>query len=95
MNYDDEGLIVPEDDPVLNETILDSQPVYQGSFLRVDRVDLTVANGVPKVHEVVRHPGAVAIAALDDDGRILLVRQYRTALERVTVEIPAGKLERG
>lgn len=95
MKYDEEGLIVHEDDPALNETILDSEPAYRGGFLHVDRVHLEVANGVPKVHEVVRHPGAVAVAALDGEGRILLVRQYRTALERVTVEIPAGKLERG
>ena len=95
VNYDEDGLIVHEDDPALNETILDSTPAYQGSFLQVDRVDLRVANGNPKVHEVVRHPGAVAVAALDELGRILLVRQYRTSLERVTVEIPAGKLERG
>jgi ADP-ribose pyrophosphatase len=45
--------------------------------------------------DVVRHPGAVAIVALTDDGRICLVRQYRTALGRVTVEIPAGKLDPG
>ena len=45
--------------------------------------------------DVVRHPGAVAIVALTDDGRICLVRQYRTSLARVTVEIPAGKLDPG
>jgi ADP-ribose pyrophosphatase len=88
-------LIVHEDDPALNETILDSEPAYRGGFLHVDRVHLEVANGAPKVHEVVRHPGAVAVAALDGERRILLVRQYRTALERVTVEIPAGKLDPG
>lgn len=95
MNYDEDGLIVHGDDPALNETIVSTTPAYQGSFLQVDKVDLFVANGQPKVHEVLRHPGAVAVAALDDEGRILLVRQYRTSLERVTVEIPAGKLERG
>lgn len=95
MLLDEEGLIVHEDDPALNETILNSQPAYEGSFLHVDRVDIEVANGNPKVHEVVRHPGAVAVIALDENGNVLLVRQYRTALERVTVEIPAGKLEFG
>ena len=44
---------------------------------------------------MVRHPGAVAVVALTEDGRICLVRQFRTALDRVTVEIPAGKLEPG
>ena len=42
-----------------------------------------------------RHAGAVAVVALTDEGRICLVRQYRTALDRVTVEIPAGKLDPG
>ena len=95
MKFDEDGLIVHEDDPALDERILESRPAYQGSFLRVDAVDLEVANGARKVHEVVRHPGAVAVIALDDEGRVLLVRQYRTALERVTVEVPAGKLEFG
>ena len=44
---------------------------------------------------MVRHPGAVCVVALDDQGRVLVVRQYRTALERVTVEVPAGKLDPG
>ena len=52
-------------------------------------------DGREAVRDVVRHPGAVAIVALTDDGHICLVRQYRTALDRVTVEIPAGKLEPG
>lgn len=47
------------------------------------------------MRDVIRHNGAVAVVALTDDGRICLVRQYRTALGRVTVEIPAGKLDPG
>lgn len=82
-------------DELLEEHILDSAPVYKGSFLNIDAVDIALPNGNVAVHEVVRHPGAVAVVAMDEAGNILLVRQYRTALERVTVEIPAGKLERG
>ncbi len=82
-------------DELLEEQILDSQAVFKGGFLNVDAVHLRLPNGNAAVHEVIRHPGAVAVIALDDAGRVLLVRQYRTALERVTVEIPAGKLERG
>ena len=44
---------------------------------------------------MVRHPGASAVVALTETGKIVLVRQYRTALDRVTVEIPAGKLDPG
>lgn len=45
--------------------------------------------------DILRHPGAVAIVALTDDGNIVLVRQWRAALGRITLEIPAGKLEPG
>ena len=45
--------------------------------------------------DIVRHCGAAAIVALTETGKIALVRQYRTALDRVTVEIPAGKLDPG
>ena len=52
-------------------------------------------NGAEHVHQVLRHPGAVGIIAVNEQAEILLVRQYRTALERVTLEIPAGKLDFG
>jgi len=83
------------DNNQLSETIIDSTRAYQGSFLGVDQVEVELPNGRRTVHDVVRHPGAVAIIALDDQGRVLLVHQYRTALERVTLEIPAGKLDPG
>ena len=79
----------------LEENILDSKRVFEGGFLKVDDVKVELPNGDIKHHEVIRHPGAVAIIAIDDDSRVLLVNQYRTALERVTLEIPAGKLEPG
>lgn len=88
-------LIENTDMPGLDERILDSQRAYEGSFLSIDRVRIELPNGHETVHEVVRHPGAVGIVALNDDGEILLVRQYRTALERVTLEIPAGKMNPG
>ena len=82
-------------DELLEEKILNSDIAYQGGFLRVDSVDIELPNGHLTTHEVVRHPGAVAIIALNERGEVLLVRQYRTALERVTVEVPAGKLDMG
>ena len=56
---------------------------------------MKLPNGRVSRRDVVRHHGAVAIVALTESGKIALVRQYRTALDRVTVEIPAGKLEPG
>lgn len=89
------GLIEHEDDVALNETIENSTPAFESDFLNIDAVDITLANGKKRVHQVLRHPGAVGIVALNNKGEILLVRQYRTALERVTVEIPAGKIDLG
>lgn len=87
--------IVRDDIEGLSENIVSSDQAWRGSFLKVDDVTVEMPDGAVRHHEVVRHPGAVAIVALDEGNRILLVNQYRTALERVTVEIPAGKLEPG
>ena len=94
---DDDGLAASglDLDAALAETIVDSRTAWQGSYLTVEEVDIDLADGSSAVHEVVRHPGAVGIIALDGEGRILLVRQYRTALERITREIPAGKISPG
>lgn len=88
-------LIEHFEDPSLSERILDSNRVYDGNFLKVDAVDIELPNGNRTEHEVIRHPGAVCVIALDNEGRMLVVRQYRTALERMTVEVPAGKLDPG
>ncbi|MCD8200245.1 MAG: NUDIX hydrolase [Coriobacteriaceae bacterium] len=89
------GLIDEADNDLLAETIVSSEPQYTGDFLTMDLVKVLLPDGKPATRDIIRHPGAVAIIALDGEGRILLVHQYRTALERVTVEVPAGKLEAG
>ncbi len=55
---------------------------------RVDTIERN--DGSRHQREIVAHPGAVAIVAIDDDDRVLLVRQFRTAAERTLLEIPAG-----
>ena len=75
------------------ERVLRSDRVFDGRLLkvRVDRVAL--AGGRETTREVVEHPGAVAIVPLLDDGRVVLVRQYRHAVGRALLEIPAGTLD--
>lgn len=75
------------------EKTLQSTSIFEGKIvkLRVERVALP--DGREGVREIVDHKGAVAVVALDGDGNIMLVRQYRKALERTTMEIPAGTLE--
>lgn len=72
------------------ERVIASERVYRGKLLtfRVDRVALP--SGRETTREVVEHPGAVAIVPLLDDGRVALVRQYRHAVGRALLEIPAG-----
>lgn len=92
------NLVLGGDDPrddALEEKVLSEDVAYTGLIFNVDRFRMQLPNGKAALRDVVIHPGAVAIVALTDDGRICLVRQYRTSLGRVTVEIPAGKLDPG
>ena len=91
-------LVLGDDDPrdaSLAEKPLSEDVAWTGRIFNVNRLQVKLPDGREAVRDVVRHPGAVAIVALTEEGRICLVRQYRTALGRVTVEIPAGKLDPG
>jgi len=79
----------------LAEEFLDGERVFSGRLLEVHRDRVRLPDGKEALREYIRHPGAVAIVALLEDGRVLLERQFRYPLRRVFVEIPAGKLERG
>lgn len=82
-------------DKELCEKILDEDEVWRGKIFSANRLQVELPDGRKTLRDVVRHGGAVGIVALTGDNKICLVRQYRTALDRVTVEIPAGKLEPG
>ena len=91
-------LVLGDDDPrdaALAEKPLTEDVAWTGRIFNVNRLHVELPDGRVAIRDVVRHPGAVAVVALTEDGRICLVRQYRTALGRVTVEIPAGKLDPG
>jgi ADP-ribose pyrophosphatase len=77
------------------ETVLSTRRIYEGRVINLRVDDVRTSNGVNTLREIVEHPGAVAIVAVDDEDRILLVRQYRHAAGRVMTEIPAGTLEPG
>jgi ADP-ribose pyrophosphatase len=80
-------------DTHLKETRIDSQIAYDGDFLKVQRDTVRLPDGRPTVREYIRHPGAVVILPLFDDGRVLLERQFRYPLDRVFIELPAGKID--
>ncbi len=65
---------------------------YQGTILKIYE-DTVLANGHEAHWDFIHHDGAAAVLPVTDDGKILMVRQYRNALDRQTLEIPAGKLD--
>lgn len=77
------------------EKTMKTEKIYEGKILnlRIDTVELPDKKYSKR--EIVEHPGAVAIVALTDDNEIILVKQYRKAVERELLELPAGKLEIG
>lgn len=77
----------------LSERFVSGEEVYCGGFLRLRRDVVRLPDGSETVREYVQHPGAVAIVALLDDGRVLLERQHRYPHRRDFIEIPAGKIE--
>lgn len=82
---------VEEDRP--NFRVVERECVFEGALLHV-RVDhIEDASGRRGTREVVEHPGAVAAVVLDDHDRVFLVRQWRQALGRRTIEVPAGKYD--
>lgn len=67
--------------------------VYKGAILEVYKDHMEFASGNTAEWDFIHHDGAAAVVPVLPDGRILMVRQYRNALERETIEIPAGKLD--
>lgn len=68
--------------------------IFDGKIIKVEKDTVLLPDGKITTREVVRHPGAVGIIAFQD-GELLMVRQYRYALGKVTLEIPAGKIDTG
>ena len=80
-------------DENLIEKKLSSEDIFDGVLLHVKRDRVELPNGHEAVREWIKHPGASAVIPLLPDGNIILVKQYRYPVGRVTLEIPAGKLD--
>ena len=79
----------------MKETTLTKKYVFNGKVVNM-RTDTAVTDdGMEVYREVVEHPGGVGIALEDEEGRFFMVKQYRYPHQRVMLEIPAGKLEKG
>jgi ADP-ribose pyrophosphatase len=79
----------------LTEHFIAGELVYDGTLLKVHRDQVRLPDGAAGIREYIRHPGAVAVVALFDDGSVLLERQFRYPHRREFIEVPAGKLEPG
>jgi ADP-ribose pyrophosphatase len=83
------------DDAHLRETCLQSTAVFSGRMLEVRQDTVRLPNGIETAREYVRHPGAVMVVPLLDDGRLVVERQFRYPMGRSFIEFPAGKLDAG
>ena len=66
---------------------------YEGSLVKVYMDEVELPDGKIAKWDFINHDGAAAVVPVTDDGKILMVKQYRNALDRYTLEIPAGKLD--
>jgi ADP-ribose pyrophosphatase len=79
----------------LTEHTLASEPVFDGKLLKVKRDRVRLPDGKAATREYIDHPGAAAIIALDGQGGIVMVRQFRYPMRREFLELPAGKIDSG
>lgn len=79
--------------PELAEHVVDSRTIHHGTYMEFRVLTIERADGSRGTREIVWHPGAVAIVAIDEQDRVLMVRQWRVAVGGALLEIPAGTLD--
>ncbi|MCD2255298.1 NUDIX hydrolase [Agrilactobacillus fermenti] len=77
------------------EKVIKTQPIYRGAILNLDLEDVLLPNGKTAKREIIHHHGAVAVMPIDQDGKMIFVRQWRAPMQKETLEIPAGKIDLG
>ncbi len=79
----------------LFEKTIKIDSVFKGKIIDLEVQEVELPDGQKGKREIVHHPGAVAVICVTDSEKMVLVKQYRKALEKAIAEIPAGKLEKG
>ena len=79
----------------MEESVDETERIFDGRVFRVEKLRVTLPDGRKSFREIVRHNGGAAVVAVDEDGYVYLVRQFRMAAGKIMLEIPAGKLEKG
>lgn len=82
-------------DSHLVEQAVASEQILKGNFLQAFRDTVRLPDGSQATREFIKHPGAVMMIPMLDDGRLVMERQYRYPMGRVMIEFPAGKLDPG
>ena len=77
----------------LREVPVSEEVVFKGLLIDVSHMQVTLPNGKTAKREIVHHKGGAAVVPVDDEGNVYMVRQHRVAVDELTLEIPAGKLE--
>ena len=80
---------------VIEEKTIESEMIYEGAILNLRHDRVTVKDGKSSWREIIEHNGGVALAAITDGGKMVVVKQYRKAAEQAMFEVPAGKTEPG
>lgn len=79
----------------LREKTVSTSTIFNGKIVKLIKKEVLLPDGTKGTREVVEHPGAVAIVAVDKENYVYLVRQFRSPIEKEILEIPAGKLDEG
>ena len=87
-------MLIDNEDKTLVEKKISSEPVFDGVLLHVMKDEVELPNGHKATREWIKHPGASAVIPLLPDKQIILVRQFRYPVGQVTLEVPAGKLDK-
>ena len=77
------------------EKTVSSEEIYDGKIIKVRKEKVELPDGRLATRELIGHPGGVGIIAVDGDGKVFMVTQYRIAAKSEMLEIPAGKMEYG
>ncbi|HSG04769.1 MAG TPA: NUDIX hydrolase [Nitrospiria bacterium] len=79
----------------LKEELIRTKKIYTGKYVQAEERVVRLPDGKEAVREIVRPPNAVGVIPVESDGTVHLVRQYRTAIDQITLEIPAGVIDAG
>ncbi len=79
----------------MNYKILKSQILYKGKVFDHQVDEIEYESGNKSIREIAIHPGGAVIVPIKDDGKIILVKQFRYPLQKTLIELPAGKLDKG